>query len=162
MSDSPETYCAVVYTDGTKFINPRGFGRVKNVINLPKAKFDPNDNEDKLMQATLALFNQTSIRVKPIELKSLGIFSSDDNFNIDVYYLKVAELPLLSNLKCNEYFIPLGGDLDIRISSIEGYSYIDFADLENSDYIYTLKGMKNVLYQINQHFEEGIKWEDIA
>ena len=134
---------------------------MKTVINLPKAKFTPNSEDNKEMQATLALFNQTAERIDPKELKSLGKFSSDENFDLDVYYKKVEFLPLKTNLKSNQFFSSVN-DEDKRIPAIEGYSYISFSDLDNPDYLFTLKGMKNVLNQINQHFEEGIAWDEIA
>ncbi len=153
-----EKYCTVVYTDGTKFISPMMFGR-ETTVNLPKAKFNPKDKDDVKMQAVLALFAQTGIREDPADLESIGTFSSDENFEMDVFYKKVEALPLKTNLKSNVMF-SLVHDRDIRVNAIEGYEYISFSKVE--DYNYSLKGMKNVLWQIDQHFEEGIAWADIA
>ena len=161
MDETKEVYCVVVYTDGDKFISPRGMGRVKHIVSLPKAKFNSSDQDDRAMQATLALFNQTAIRVEPKELQSLGIFSSDENFELDVYYIKVDALPKKNTLKSNEYYSSVN-DEDKRIPAIEGYRYVAFSDLENPNHLYSLKGMKNVLFQINEHFENEIPWEDIA
>ena len=154
-----EIYCMVVYTDGDKFISPRGFGRLNTVVSLPKAKYNQADKDPKALQAALALFNQTAIRVLPTELESLGIFSSDENFDMDVYYIKVTELPLIDKLKSNEYFSTIG---DKRISAFDGYNYIKFSDIDDPKYIYSFKGMKNVLWQINEHFENEVPWADIV
>ena len=162
MSDSAETYCVVVYTDGKQFISPRGFGKISSVISLPKSKLKKESNDSEKMQAVLALFNQTGIRIELEDIQELGNFSSDENFNLQVYYMKVKELPPVENLKSNEYFTPVGSLEDVRISTIEKWDYIDFSSLEENSYIYSLKGIKNVLYQINQHFEKGVEWKEIA
>ena len=153
-----ERYCVVVYTDGDKFISPMQFGR-SQIVNLPKEKFNLKDRDDAKMQAVLALFDQTGIRIEPKDLDSVGVYSSDENFEMDVFYIKVEDLPEITKLKSNKMF-SLVHDSDKRINAIEGYEYISFKDVDN--YNYSLKGMKNVLWQIDQHFEEGIPWADIA
>lgn len=153
-----ERYCVVVYTDGDKFISPIQFGR-PTTMNLPKVRFNPTDTDDAKMQAVLALFSQTGIRVYPDELESIGIYSSDENFDMDVFYMKVPALPEISKLKSNQFY-SLVTNKDKRINNIERYEYVYFKHI--NFLTYSLKGMKNVLWQIDQHFEEGIAWKDIA
>ncbi len=153
-----ETYCVVVYTDGNKFISPMQFGR-ETTVNLPKVLFNPKDKDTAQMQAVLALFDQTGIREDPADLESVGTFSSDENFEMNVFYKKVEALPLKTKLKSNAIF-SLVHDKDVRVNSIEGYEYINFDDVKK--YKYSLKGMKNVLWQIDQHYEKGTPWGDIV
>lgn len=158
--DKRERYLTVVYTDGEKFISPMKFGR-SSTVNLPRGKFDESSDADPAdQQAVYALFDQTGIRVEFNELESIGVYAAGEDFEMDVYYIKVEALPLKSNLKSNRSFT-LVHNPEKRINVIEGYEYVSFSDLDKYS-SYSLKGMKNVLWQIDQHFEKGIKWADIA
>ncbi len=160
MKDSiKERYCAVIYTDGKKFISPMLFGR-ETTINLPKVKFNAADPDSAAMQATLALFNQTGIRLKPRDLDSLGVFNLQGDFEVDLYYFKADRLPNIDTLKSNVMF-SLVHHKDERINSIEGYKYISFEDLNRFEF-FSLKGLKDVLWKVDQHFEKGIAWRDIG
>ena len=158
MNESSETYAVVVYSDGERFISPVRFCKLRSVVDVPRAILIDNEYESERMQATLALFHQTGIRVDQGDLESIGTFSSDENFNLDVYYVGVNRLPDKSKLKCNQTYT-LHNSQE-RIVTIEDYQYISFSELDN--FTYSIKGMKRVLEKVDQHYNKGISWDEIV
>lgn len=143
MSGITDRYCTVIYTDGKKFLAPIKFGRIASVADLPKAKFVDNEYESNAVQAALALFSLTAIRIDASMLSPMGVSSIDENFELDTFYIKVAELPEISSLRCNKTYKRAIGDQ--RVPTIDRYQYIAFNELDN--YTFAIKGMKNVLEQ---------------
>jgi len=137
-------YIAVVYTDGTEFISPIRHGKIKEIVDLPRAKYQSESEDSAEMQAVEALFNQTGLRVLNDKLKHEGLFILNDDFEVDLYSKKVKKLPPKETLMSNEKFIR--ADTKKPVSRIKGHQYISFKDI--SKFTFSVGGLENVVEKI--------------
>lgn len=138
-----ETFIAVIYTDGKKFLNLRRTGRKANIGSIPQAKKDYSSDETDEMQAVSAFFQSTGLRVKPQEVTSLGIFESGENFDVQAFYIRDPKLIALSEMKSVRK-IHLGGEFEGE--TLPAIADFNYTPLElYSGYDYSLEGVRKAL-----------------
>lgn len=161
MSNEIELTCAVLLTDGKKFLNVTRFGRREDILDIPRMKIRAGNKLSFEDNAKIAIFNQTGLRVddKITPVEEIGEFSLKEESIIKVFKIKYRNLPPISEMKCHEFF-SLVRKIEVRQARIENWSYVDFEDIEN--YTASIPGLDDVLKKIYIHEKEGLSYNQIA
>ena len=120
--------CAVIYTDGTKFLACHPTGKIKNQsYSLPKGISELN--EDWKNAAVRELYEETSLSIDKNKLKYLGVFKHSIDKHLVLFLYKTNILPNISSLKCLSKFEFNGKMID----EVDGYAYLNISTLNLLD-----------------------------